>query len=105
MCLRVTIRDLLWLMLAVALAIGWWLVHRRLQPKMLWVAPPGQFDMGAAEIPSTHDQATAHHQDMHTQTFAAQNPSFSSGIAAISDVCYTCLFALWSGSSVGRATD
>jgi len=28
--LRFTIRDLLWLTLVVALAVGWWLDHRRL---------------------------------------------------------------------------
>jgi len=34
MHLRFTIRDLLWLTLVVALAVGWWLGHRR------WVADP-----------------------------------------------------------------
>jgi F0F1-type ATP synthase assembly protein I len=36
---RITIRDLFWLVLVVALAIGWWLDHRKLtkptgMPKM-----------------------------------------------------------------------
>jgi hypothetical protein len=30
MRLRFTIRDLLWLMVVVALAVGWWLDHRQL---------------------------------------------------------------------------
>jgi len=29
MGLRFTIRDLLWLMLAVALAVGWWVDHNK----------------------------------------------------------------------------
>jgi hypothetical protein len=37
--LRFTIRDLLWLTLVVALAVGWWLDHRRLTP---WVETGGQ---------------------------------------------------------------
>ena len=32
MHLRFTIRDLLWLTLVVALAVGWWLDHRRQAP-------------------------------------------------------------------------
>jgi hypothetical protein len=32
MRLRFTIRDLLWLTVVVALAIGWWLDHRKLAP-------------------------------------------------------------------------
>jgi len=28
--MRFTIRDLLWLMVVVALSVGWWLDHRRL---------------------------------------------------------------------------
>jgi hypothetical protein len=31
MRLRFTIRDLLWLMLVLALALGWWLDHKRLE--------------------------------------------------------------------------
>jgi hypothetical protein len=35
MRLRFTIRDLLWLTLVVALIVGWWLDHRRLQSQIL----------------------------------------------------------------------
>jgi hypothetical protein len=32
MRLRFSIRDLLWLTLVVALAVGWWVDHQRLTP-------------------------------------------------------------------------
>ena len=32
MRLRFTIRDLLWLAVVVALAVGWWVDHKRLKP-------------------------------------------------------------------------
>jgi len=30
---RFTIRDVLWLMVVIALSVGWWLDHRALAPK------------------------------------------------------------------------
>jgi hypothetical protein len=34
-----TIRDLLWLTVVVALAVGWWLDHQRLTELILWERP------------------------------------------------------------------
>jgi hypothetical protein len=31
--IRFTIRDLLWLMVVAAMALGWWLEHRRVTPE------------------------------------------------------------------------
>ena len=41
MKLRFTIRDLFWLTLVVALAVGWWLDHRSLSepPPFITVSP------------------------------------------------------------------
>ena len=36
MRLRFTIRDLLWLTVVVALAVGWWLDHAKLPERWRW---------------------------------------------------------------------
>jgi hypothetical protein len=40
MRLRFTIRDLLWLTLVVALAVGWWIDHRRLTDFIMYLNEP-----------------------------------------------------------------
>lgn len=37
--IRFSIRDLFWLTLVAALAVGWWIDHEKLKPKMMLVAP------------------------------------------------------------------
>jgi len=39
MRLRLTIRDLFWLTLVVALAAGWWFDHMRIPPSLLFLPP------------------------------------------------------------------
>jgi hypothetical protein len=43
MKLRFSIRDLLWLTLVVALAVGWWIDHQQLSPKMSRTYPHSPF--------------------------------------------------------------
>jgi hypothetical protein len=37
-CFRFGIRDLLWAMVVVGLAVGWWVEHRKLQTRQNWWA-------------------------------------------------------------------
>jgi hypothetical protein len=62
MRLRFTIRDLLWLTALVALAVGWWVDHRRLgdQPYIIKVGPDGTATLTekATQIQWIHRGAT-----------------------------------------------
>ena len=48
---RFSIRDLLWLVVVIALVIGWWLDHRAMQARIDALVGPNPFSINAQPVP------------------------------------------------------
>ncbi len=60
MKLRFTIRDLLWLAVVAALAVGWWIDHRNLSANLPYEYGLPIFDGPAMDNQDTHNLTPQH---------------------------------------------